>query len=121
MMPMYHSRVDQAKLVLGNQPSPPRTIGLRYLSTEVSLVGLELVSAEPYYLEPKYPSAKPIDHAQEMQLVEHLSQGEGESRSLMLVQILMRPRMLAMRKAGPCFGCGGNYWLRDCPDKLFIN
>ena len=56
-----------------------------------------------------------------MQLVELLAQGEGESRSLMLVQTPMRPRMLAMRKARPCFGCGGDHWLQDYPDKPVIS
>ena len=121
MMPAYQSRVDQARPVLGNQPVPPGTTGLRFLSTEVSPVGLELVSAQPYYLEMEYPSVEPIDHSQEMQLVELPAQGEGESGSLMLVQTPMRPRMPAMRKVGPCFGCGGNHWLRDYLDKPVIS
>lgn len=32
----------------------------------------------------------------------------------------MRPRAPAMRKAGPCLGCGGDHWLRDCPDKMIL-
>ena len=65
MMPMYQPEVDQARPVLGNQLVPPRTTGLRYLSTEVSLVGLELVSTQPYYAETKYSSVESIDHSQE--------------------------------------------------------
>ena len=75
MMPIYQPRVDQARPVLGNQPVPPGTTGLRYLSAEVSSVGLELVSAQSYYPEIEYLSAKPIDHSQEMQLVKLLTQG----------------------------------------------
>ena len=61
MMPAYHLRVDQARSVLGNQPVSLGTMGLRYLLFEVSPVGLELVSTQPYYPETKYPSVNPID------------------------------------------------------------
>ena len=84
-------------------------------------MGLELVSAQYCCPETEYPSAEPIDHSQEMHLVELLAQGEGEPGSLMLVQTPMRPRMPVVKKAGPCFGCGGDHWLQDCPDKPIIN
>ena len=100
-MPAYQRRVDQARPVIGNQPVPPGTTGLRYLSIEVSPMGLELVSAQPYCLETEYLSVEPIDHSQEMQLVELPTQGEGELGSLMLVQTPMRPRMPIMQKARP--------------------
>ena len=84
-------------------------------------MGLELVSAQSYYLDTEYLSAESIDHSQEMQLVELSTHGEGESRSLMLVQTPMRPRMLVVKKAGLCFGCGGSHWLQDYPDKPIIS
>ena len=61
---MYQSRMDQARPDLGNQLVPPGTTDLRYLSTEASSVGLELVSAQPYYPKTEYPSVEPIDHSQ---------------------------------------------------------
>ena len=39
----------------------------------------------------------------------------------MLLQTPLRPRMQPVRKARPCFGCGGDNWLRDCPDKPVIS
>ena len=71
----------------------------------------------PYYSEPEYTIAEPIEPTQESQLVEMPAQGEEEMGTLMLVQTPMRPRMPAVRKAGPCFQCGGDHWLRDCPVK----
>ena len=121
MMPTYQPRVDQARLILGSQVVPLGTTGLKYLSIEVSPMGLELVSAQSYYPKTEYLSVEPIDHSQEMQLVKLLAQGEGESGSLMLVQTPMRPRMPAMRKARPCFGCGGNHWLQNFLDKPVIS
>ena len=55
-----------------------------------------------------------------MQLVELRVQGEGDLGSLMLVQTPMRPRMPALRKAGPCFGCGGEHWLQDYETSLSL-
>ena len=39
----------------------------------------------------------------------------------MLLQTPPRPRMPPVRKAGPYFGCGGDHWLRDCPDRPVIS
>ena len=110
-MPAYQPRVDQARLVLGNQPMPLGTTGLRYMSAKVPSTGLELVSSQPYFQEPEYHRLKPLDYAQDLQLVELPTHGEGEPGSLMLLQTPTRPRMAAVRKVGPCFGCGGNHWL----------
>ena len=63
IMPAYQPRGDEARPVLGNQLVPPGTTGIRYLSIEVSLMGLELVSAQPYYPEVEYLSADPIDQS----------------------------------------------------------
>ena len=104
-----------------NQPAPSGMTGLRYLSTDAPPVGMELVSTPPYYTEPDYTLAEPVEPTQELQLVEMPTQGEEDTGSLMLVQTPMCPRMPAVRKAGPCFGCGGDHWLRDCPDKPVIS
>ena len=84
-------------------------------------MGLELVSAQSYYPKTKYLGVESIDHSQEMQLVELPAHGEGELGSLMLVQTPMRPRMPVVKKAGPCFGCGGDHWLQDYLDKPVIS
>ena len=120
-MPAYQPRIDQARPILGNQPMPPGTTGLRYMSAEVPSIGLELVSAQPYFQEPEYSYQEQFDYSQESQLVELPTHGEGEPGSLMLLQTLLRPRMPPVRKAGPCFGCGGDHWLRDCPNRPVIS
>ena len=120
-MPAYQPRIDPARPVLGNQPLPPGTTGLRYISAEVPSTGLELVSAQPYFQEPEHSYQEQWDYSQEPQLVELPTQTEGEPGTLMLLQTPMRPRMPPVRKVGPCFGCGGNHWMRDCPDKPVIS
>ena len=120
-MPAYQPRIDQARLVLGNQLVLPGTTGLRYMSAKVPSTGLELVSSQSYFQEPEYSHLEQFDYAQESQLVELPTHGEGEPGSLMLLQTLLRPRMPPVRKAGPCFGCGGDHWLRDYPDKHVIS
>ena len=120
-MPAYQPRIDQARPVLGNQPVPPGTTGLRYMSAEVPSTGLELVCAPPYFQEPECSHQEQFEYGQEPQLVELPTHGEGEPGSLMLLQTPLRPRMPPVRKAGPCFGCGGDHWLRDCPDKPVIS
>ena len=116
----YQPRGEAARPVLGNQPTPPGMTSLRYISAEVPPSGMEMVSAQPYYTEPEYTIAEPVEQPQELQLIEMPAQGDEETGSLMLIQAPMRPRAPAMRKAGPCFGCGGDHWLRDCPDKMII-
>ena len=39
----------------------------------------------------------------------------------MLIQAPMRARQTPVRTPGPCFGCGGDHWLRECPDKPTIS
>ena len=81
---------------------------------------MELVSVPPYFSEADYLEPELIDNFHELQLAIPKLVDE-EPGSLMLVQAPMRTRQPAIRKARPCFGCGGNHWLRICPDKLVIS
>lgn len=49
-----NAHTKQARLVLGAQPPAPGTVGLRYADPKETQPGLELVSAQPYYIEKKY-------------------------------------------------------------------
>ena len=61
MLQTYPLREAQARLVLGNRPTPPSMTGLRYISTEEPPVGMELVSVPSYYSKVEYPSVEPIE------------------------------------------------------------
>lgn len=75
----------------------------------------------PYFItKANYQSSKIVDNLHELQI--GVSEpAEEEHGSLMLMQTPMRGRKPAIRKLGPCFSCGGNHWLRDCPYKPVIN
>ena len=66
----YQPRAEQARPILGSQSTPPGMTSLRYLSTEAPPVGMEIVSMPPYYSEPEYTIAEPVEPTQKLQLVE---------------------------------------------------
>ena len=113
-------RLEQARPTLGNQPPLPNTTPVRYAQVEDPTQGYELVSMPPYYSKNDYPYFETYED-QGNQLYSIQEPSNEDPNTLMLIQAPMRARQTPLRTQGPCFGCGGDHWLRECPDKPTIS
>ena len=114
------AQTKQAQPVLGAQPRAPRTIGLRYVDTNEAQQGLEWVSSQPYYGEEDYQQTdqmrkywEPPKFNQEYFV--------REAKPLSFLGPQPRPDPQGRRpnliQGSPCFECGGDHWVHNCPKR----
>lgn len=108
--------------MLGAQPPTPGTLGLRYVDSKETTLGLEMVISQPYYRDEDYPF---IDQARELWDPEYNQEPYVQEANPLL---LLGPHKGCISQAsrfnsaqgslqvGSCFDCGGDHW--NCPQRL---
>ena len=116
---------ERARLVLGSQPTPPRTTAFRYVEDQGP--SLELVPITLYYVEEPQQSQPYVD----LQINDHNYEGFYHMVSLNAHTLMlmangafkkpkgynnnMRSHPNPNYTAGSCFKCQGDHWMRDFP------
>ena len=122
------SAFEQSRPILGVQTLARGTTRLRYMGVSKYEQGIEIVSAQPYYLDEEPPlidlnievsitqQEQPIFTGQELDQHFYMTvqgnRGYGQNHKQQQQQ-----RTYQERPPLKCYKCGGNYLRRDCPYK----
>ena len=121
-------RQEIARPVLGAQPPPPETVPLRYVDAEHQEPTMELVNAPPYYQEPVSEWYEPQEEFVDMSGKPYVTY-PSETNSMMLLGPMpsRMPQQMSQqyppRRSAPapsdvkCYECGGNHYVRNCPNR----
>ena len=94
---------------------------MRYVDPRETQPGLELVNAQPYYVEEEYQVLELATEYWDVREFPHQPFIE-EANPLMLLGpqpgLPSQGRQPMNAQSGPCFDCGGDHLARDCPRKM---
>ncbi len=117
-----YAQQESAKPVLGTQPPPPGTVPARYVDVECHEPSKELVQTNTYYQEYDYDWRELPHEFADRKEPSHDCSHQVETNSMMLVGPMSSPypprRSAPMPQGVKCYDCGGDHYVKDCPNRL---